>query len=158
MAEKVMYIARTIMIPIVVSDVDGTTFLYYWKLIAMPQDKVLLVHVFSPKDATKDKWTENQTQLSTVITPFEEQCKQHEVNYQVILHTGKPGEGICKLVEQHNPDLLIIGSRGLSKLRRTIETSVSEYVHHHAKIPILIVPHDWRVDDQSNDGVNEDLA
>ena len=67
--------SRVVMIPIVVSDVDEATFEYYWKVISMSQDKVLLVHIFSPKDATKDKWHENQTQLKTVVRPFEEECK-----------------------------------------------------------------------------------
>ena len=141
-----MSTSRTVMIPIVVSDVDESTFEYYWKVISMPQDQVLLVHIFSSKEATKEKWHENQTQLKTVVRPFEEQCKERNINYQLILHTGKAGEGIVELIDTHKPDLLIIGSRGLSKLRRTIETSVSEYVHHHAKIPILIIPHSWNAE------------
>ena len=136
--------SRTVMIPIVVSDADETTFDYYWKVIAKPGDKILLVHVFSSKDATKEKWHENQTHLKTVVKPFEEQCLLRKMKYQLILHMGKAGEGIVELIETHKPDLLMIGSRGLSKLRRTIESSVSEYVHHHAKVPCLIVPHNWK--------------
>jgi len=135
--------SRQVMIPIVISDADEATFDYYWNVVAMPGDKVLLVHVFTAKEATKEKWQENQTQLKTVVKPFEEKCVERKMNYQMILHAGKPGEGIVELIATHKPDLLMIGSRGLSKLRRTIETSVSEYVHHHAKTPCLIVPHNW---------------
>jgi len=130
---------RTVMIPIVVSDADETTFSYYWRLIASPQDKVLLVHVFSANQASKDKWRENQTQLSTVITPFQEKCEQRGINYQVILHTGKAGEGIVELAKKNKPDLLIIGSRGLNALHRAVETSVSDYVAYNANTPVLVV-------------------
>ena len=131
---------RTIMIPIVISDLDEAVLSYYWTCMSMPRDKVLLVHIFSQKDATKEKWPECQTQLKTVVQPFEEQCQVNKIGYQLILHAGKPGEGIVEMVAKHSPDMLMIGSRGLSKLRRTIESSVSEYVHHHAKVAVLIVP------------------
>ena len=37
-------------------------------------------------------------------------------------------------------EFIVIGSRGLSKVRRTILGSVSEYVVHHSRIPVVIVP------------------
>jgi len=141
--QNIMDSRRTVMIPIMVSDADGQTFDYYWKLIAKPSDRVLLVHIIRPQDATKEKWHENKVQISTVIAPFEKQCVQRSMDYQIILHTGKPGEGVIDLVKEHKPDLLIVGSRGLTAFRRNFDTSVSEYVYNHAKIPVLIVGHDW---------------
>ena len=105
---------------------------------------MIWLNVFFNVDATKEKWHENKVLISTVISPFEQQCRQRSMNYQVILHTGKPGEGVIDLVKEHKPDILVIGSRGLSAFRRNFDTSVSEYVYHHAKIPVLIVGHDWQ--------------
>ena len=62
----------------------------------------------------------------------------------MILHVGKPGEGVIDLVKEHQPDILIIGSRGLSAFRKNFDSSVSEYVYQHAKIPVLVVGHDWQ--------------
>jgi len=147
---------RTVMIPIVLSDTDGKTFDYYWNIISSPNDRLLLVHIIKPEDATKEKWAENKVQISTVINPFEQQCIQRSMNYQVILHMGKPGEGVIDLVKEHNPDLLVIGSRGLSSFRRKLDTSVSEYVYYKANIPVLIVGHDWQdytaIGDEKVDG------
>ncbi len=42
-------------------------------------------------------------------------------------------------VEQHPPNLLILGSRGLSGAKRLLLGSVSDAVVHHAKCPVLIV-------------------
>lgn len=139
------YIARTIMIPIVVSDADETTFSYYWKMIALPKDKVLLVHVFSSKEASKGKWREKQKQLSTVVKPFQEQCEMRRMDCQVILHAGKAGEGIVDLIKKNKPDLLITGSRGLNALHRALEPSVSEYVARHATVPVLVVANNWKM-------------
>ena len=42
-------------------------------------------------------------------------------------------------MEAHPPDLLIMGSRGLSTAKRLLLGSVSDAVAHHVKCPILIV-------------------
>ena len=51
----------------------------------------------------------------------------------------RPGEVICKLAEDESADLIVIGSRGIGTLRRTILGSVSDYCVHHAHIPGLVV-------------------
>ena len=51
----------------------------------------------------------------------------------------RPGEVICKLAEDESADLIVIGSRGIGTLRRTILGSVSDYCVHHAHIPVLVV-------------------
>jgi len=35
-------------------------------------------------------------------------------------------------------DYIVIGTRGLGKLRRTIMGSVSDYVVHHAHCPVVV--------------------
>ena len=58
---------------------------------------------------------------------FEEQCT-------------KPGEGICGAAGKNHADLVVMGTRGLSTLRRTVLGSVSDYVLHHSQIPVAVVP------------------
>ena len=53
---------------------------------------------------------------------------------------NRPGEVICKLVEDKKAQLIVMGSRGMGTLRRTFLGSVSDYCVHHAHCPVAIVP------------------
>ena len=54
---------------------------------------------------------------------------------------GKPGEVICKIAEEENAKLIITGTRGLGKIRRTFLGSVSDYIIHHSHVPVLVTRH-----------------
>ncbi|GFO27778.1 stress response protein nhax [Plakobranchus ocellatus] len=54
--------------------------------------------------------------------------------------TGKkPGEQIVTQAQKHHVDLIIMGSRGLGTIRRTIMGSVSQYVVHYARVPVMVI-------------------
>ncbi|ONK81891.1 uncharacterized protein A4U43_C01F33920 [Asparagus officinalis] len=65
-------------------------------------------------------------------------CKERKVEAETLISDGDPKEMICQAVEQIHPDLVVVGSRGLSKFRRAFLGSVSDYVAHHARCPVLI--------------------
>lgn len=54
---------------------------------------------------------------------------------------GKPGEIICSISKEEDATLIITGTRGLGKFRRTIMGSVSDYVIHHSHVPVLVCRH-----------------
>jgi len=50
------------------------------------------------------------------------------------------GQGIIGVAEAEKAQLIVMGTRGLDAIRRTFLGSVSDYVIHHSKIPVLICP------------------
>ena len=58
---------------------------------------------------------------------------------QHALLPGDPGPAICKLAEDIDAHVIVIGSHGWGPLKRALLGSVSEYVMHHAPCPVLIV-------------------
>ena len=55
---------------------------------------------------------------------------------------GYPGHSIVQTAEEKNADMIICGSRGQGLLRRTILGSISDYILHHAHMPVIICKHE----------------
>jgi len=51
---------------------------------------------------------------------------------------AKPGELICQLADQEAVTMIVVGTRGLGAIRRTILGSVSDYIVHHAGCPVVV--------------------
>ncbi|MDQ4043040.1 MAG: universal stress protein [Actinomycetota bacterium] len=58
---------------------------------------------------------------------------------QVHLRLGRPAEQIVNLSEEIGAGVVVVGSRGLSALRRAVLGSVSESVVRHAHCPVFVV-------------------
>ncbi|QHW32025.1 universal stress protein [Paenibacillus rhizovicinus] len=52
---------------------------------------------------------------------------------------GSPGESIVNYANQHQCDLIVVGSRGLGAIREFVMGSVSHYVLQHTLLPLLVV-------------------
>ena len=52
--------------------------------------------------------------------------------------SGKPGDVIVDAAKKEKATLIVIGSRGLSRVKRTFQGSVSDYVLHNAPCPVCI--------------------
>jgi nucleotide-binding universal stress UspA family protein len=58
------------------------------------------------------------------------------------LRAGEPDKEIVKLSEELSAGTIVIGSRGLGALKRTLMGSVSESVVRHAHCPVFVVRKD----------------
>jgi nucleotide-binding universal stress UspA family protein len=58
---------------------------------------------------------------------------------ETILLEGDPVDRVLDEAEQHPPDLLVVGSRGLSGAGRFFLGSVSDGILHHARCSVLVV-------------------
>ena len=54
--------------------------------------------------------------------------------------SGQPGDVVLSVAAEEGAGLIVIGSRGLGRLRRTFSGSVSDHVLHHAHCPVIV----WR--------------
>jgi len=84
------------------------------------------------------------TFLSTVLQDFDQdECYwlgQLQIKYKIVSEAAKsPGEALCRLAEDEQADMIVIGSRGLSAIKRAMIGSVSEYVVRNSGLPCLVV-------------------
>lgn len=85
-------------------------------------------------------------ETDTVLAPAVAEAKKMGVSYRCVIGTGKPGEEICRIAEESNVDLLILGSpdrrpsiaKGLPDLDRLLGGSLSDYVRVYATCPVLL--------------------
>lgn len=63
-----------------------------------------------------------------------------KVKTQMLL--GHPGDAICEIADEEQPDFVVVGSRGQNKLQRMVLGSVSDYVVRHCGSPVIVVKKD----------------
>lgn len=62
----------------------------------------------------------------------------HHVKGNVTVLYGEPSETIISFATDHDADLIVVGSRNMSGLKRLLFGSVSEKISHRSDIPVLI--------------------
>lgn len=61
-----------------------------------------------------------------------------QLNYKII-KGADPGYDIVQYSKKHKNDLIVLGARGLGSIKEIFLGSVSNYVLHKSKIPVMIV-------------------
>ena len=56
-----------------------------------------------------------------------------------MLQQGDPKDLVCRVAEDLQADLIVMGSRGLKRLQSILENSVSQYVFQLSSRPLLLV-------------------
>jgi nucleotide-binding universal stress UspA family protein len=108
--------------------------------------QLILVHV--TKDLT-GKTSEDLTpnaEKDPTLAPAIAEAQKMGVSYRCITAIGKPGETICRIAEELNVDLLMLGSpdrrpniaKNFLDLDRLLGTSLSDYVRVYANCPVLL--------------------
>lgn len=65
--------------------------------------------------------------------------KREGVPFELAVEIGDPAEEIVSKAEREGYDLIIVGCRGLNKLKELVIGSVSNKVAHDAKCPVMII-------------------
>jgi nucleotide-binding universal stress UspA family protein len=84
------------------------------------------------------KWEEGGKLIATAI----ESLNLDAAHVSALLRQGDPKDIVCKVGEEINADLIIMGSRGLKRLVSILENSVSQYVFQLSSRPMLLVKDD----------------
>lgn len=83
-----------------------------------------------------------QGELKALERKYIDRCSDLRIPIRFQVEQGKPGEKICEIALKEKATLIVLGSQSSGLLRRTVVGSVSNYVIHHTKIPVVLCPKD----------------
>lgn len=83
-------------------------------------------------------WKEEEAKTKGLETKMKGMLMEKGVPGVLRTATGKPGEVICRIAEEESASIIVTGTRGMGKVRRTILGSVSDYLVHHALCPVVV--------------------
>ncbi|MDB9496801.1 universal stress protein [Spirulina major CS-329] len=110
-------------------------------LPAMQGVNVTILHVVPPQvstEAMESKLATGDEILETATKTLN--LDPHQVT--TLKRQGEPKDTVCKVADEIDADLIIMGSRGLKRLESILENSVSQYVFQLANRPMLLVRDD----------------
>lgn len=125
-----------ILCPIDFSDNSMGGLRYAEDLLGKLPGQLFLAHAFKcpatwdPAGQTMPASEETQKKLEEIA------CK---VPFDVFMHAGPPGPVICWLAQEHECDLIVMGTHGRTGLKHLLLGSTAEYVLQHARCPVLTV-------------------
>lgn len=115
------------------------------ELQIQPTAKIVLSHVIIPPDLNQEL-VADRPQSDFEALPYlhiekQLQSYQSQLPGESVLEivTGDPAEEIIRLANIYNADLIVIGSRGLTGMKRIIQGSVSSQVVENAHCSVLVV-------------------
>lgn len=133
---------------VVVIAIDGSkqaeiAFTFYLEHLHKKYNSVVLVHGLEiPSLPTRESW-DHQMQTGVkkrqeLHEKYQEKFKELGLRGKFISDFEKPGEFIVEMATREKASYIVMGTRGLGKIRRTILGSVSDFVVHHAHCPVVV--------------------
>ncbi len=82
---------------------------------------------------------EGEKEAANIMKESKKRSLQNDVKFQEKVIHGSTGSDIVKFAEDNNFDLIAIGARGIGSVKETFLGSVSHYISHRSKVPVLII-------------------
>ncbi|MEO1373898.1 MAG: universal stress protein [Cyanobacteria bacterium J06635_10] len=138
------------MLKTIVAALDGSELTegiieFLGQLILPKDSKVVLCHVFSaPQSEMQLAVDRPQSDVPGIsYLQIEKQLQSYQqqlpVKSDLELVTGDPAEEIIRLANIYKADLIVIGNRGLTGIKRIVQGSVSSQVVEDAHCSVLVV-------------------
>ncbi|MCC5611378.1 universal stress protein [Nostoc sp. CHAB 5834] len=108
--------------------------------------ELILANVTTDLGGKKSEITEVSSDKNPVLAAAVAEAKNQSIQSRCYISSGKPGEEICRLAEELNIDLLLLGSpdrrpsiaKTFVDIDRLIGSSLSDYVRVNATCPVLL--------------------
>ncbi|MEH2247377.1 universal stress protein [Nostoc sp.] len=108
--------------------------------------QLILANVSTNLGGKRSEITEVKSDKNPVLAAAVAEAEKQGIQSRCYISSGKPGEEICRLAEELNIDLLLLGSpdrrpsiaKSFVDIDRLIGSSLSDYVRVNATCPVLL--------------------
>jgi len=145
---------KLVLIAIDGSDQALEAFKFYMGSLHNKDNQLLLIHSAEPPTVpsqhamymSAELWAEmleaEKTKVKKLEDKYAELMRENHVSGKIkAIFGNRPGETIIQEAAENKANMIVMGTRGLGGVRRTILGSVSDYVLHHAHCPVIICRH-----------------
>jgi nucleotide-binding universal stress UspA family protein len=106
--------------------------------------RVTAVHVFEPLSHLGGDGPVDLIELRNqagvdLAGPWSRPLSELGIDYDTAVVEGKPADAIADTAELRDADLIVVGARGLSPLRRVVLGSTSQRLPHITSIPVTVI-------------------
>lgn len=131
------------------SDFSHTALKWYLRTLYRPEFNMKLVHCVEPlsvigevasPEAYERMLSQSKQNAEKIEERYNEVLKEFNVakGSIITIFGNKPGEVLMETAKKEHASMLVVGARGLSKVRRTMLGSVSDYLVHHSLCPVIV--------------------
>ncbi len=136
---------KTIVVALDGSELSERVIQTLQELQLQPSTKIILSHVILPVESELEQIADRPHSEAELL-PYphiEKQLQSYQAKLpgesELEIVTGDPCEEIIRLANIYHADLIVIGSRGLTGVKRIIQGSVSSQVVEDAPCSVLVV-------------------
>lgn len=138
---------KTILVALDSSDLSPRVIQSLDNLQLHPATKIILSHVIPPPDSDKELLVDRPHASDELLyRDVEKQLQTYQAKFpgesEIEIVTGDPAAEIVRLAHIYQADLIVIGSRGLTGVKRIIQGSVSSQVVVDAPCSVFVVKPD----------------
>ncbi|ARV61446.1 universal stress protein [Nostocales cyanobacterium HT-58-2] len=138
-------VLKTILVALDESELADRVIQTLQELVLPKDSKVILCHVFPAPESEMELPADRPHSESPTFSylQIEKQLQSYQtllpVETDIELVTGDPAEEIIRLANIYKAELIMIGSRGLTGMKRIVQGSVSSQVVEEANCSVLVV-------------------
>lgn len=145
---------RIVMIAMDGSKHSEYAFKWYAEHVRHKNDEVVLAHCMEefqvqPTDflganeiMIDELFEKHSAKNKHIQKQIEEMADKYKIPHKLEKLHGHAGHAVVRAADSNKADMVICGSRGQGLFRRTILGSISDYIIHHAKMPVVLCKHE----------------
>jgi nucleotide-binding universal stress UspA family protein len=143
---------RVICLPVDESEYSKNTVAWAMNNILEPTDLVLLLNVRPPGhefaapvegynyyEPFQEIVTQQRDAAEALLQDMAKPLKARGYQVEAVALVGDPRHTLQEEIKKRNPSMVIVGQRGMGALSRLVIGSVSDYLVHHAHVPVIVV-------------------